>query len=108
MGQQGELTVDQAHRGYTLATDENGFASPNPLFMKYTPNDCGAFVGQDAYGYRSIADFVAAASQIQSGEAVPDDYAGQLATIDDTLLVTEILAAGRKSLDSGLPVDVHA
>ncbi len=107
MGQEGELTVDQAHRGYSLATDQGGLASPNPLFMKYTPDASGAFVGQGAYGYRSIADFVVAASRIQAGEAIPADYKGRLATIDETLLVTKILAAGRESLDSGLPVDIE-
>ena len=72
--QKGEVSVDQAHRGYTAATDGEGheglrlavrdswgwaapfvasaflhaaagFASPNPLFFKYTPDD-GKFVGQ--------------------------------------------------------------
>ena len=39
MGQKGELNVDQAHRGYTVAKDGDGFRSVNPLFMKYTPTD---------------------------------------------------------------------
>ena len=34
MGQSGELRVDQAHRGYTTATDSSGFASLNPLYMR--------------------------------------------------------------------------
>ncbi len=37
MGHQGEINIDQAHRGYSLATDQAGFNSPNPLFMKFTP-----------------------------------------------------------------------
>jgi D-galacturonate reductase len=36
---QGEVTVDQAHRGYSLATDAEGYRSSNPLFMKYTPTN---------------------------------------------------------------------
>lgn len=39
MGQKGEINVDQAHRGYTVAKDGDGFRSVNPLFMKYTPSD---------------------------------------------------------------------
>lgn len=39
MTQKGEVTVDQAHRGYSMATDDKGYASSNPLFMKYTPLD---------------------------------------------------------------------
>jgi len=38
MGHKGEIRVDQAHRGYETATDENGYSSVNPLFMKYTPD----------------------------------------------------------------------
>lgn len=30
---QGELRVDQAHRGYTTSTDAAGFATLNPLYM---------------------------------------------------------------------------
>lgn len=39
MGQKGEINVDQAHRGYTVAKDGDGFKSVNPLFMKYTPTN---------------------------------------------------------------------
>ena len=34
MGQKGEVSVDQAHRGYSMATDEDGYGSVNPLFWK--------------------------------------------------------------------------
>ncbi|MDA1274626.1 MAG: gfo/Idh/MocA family oxidoreductase, partial [Verrucomicrobia bacterium] len=100
MGHAGEVHVDQAHRGYGLATDENGFTSPNPLFMKYAPDAQGCFAGQNAYGYRSIADFIHAARSIRSGESKPDDWIGKLATARETLPVTAILEAGRRSLDS--------
>jgi D-galacturonate reductase len=101
LGQKGEVQIDQAHRGYTLATDSAGFNSPNPLFMKYTPDAQGYFSGQSGYGYRSIEAFVDAVAQIRSGLARPGDFRGGLATIDDTVLVTAILEAGRRSLDSG-------
>ena len=101
LGQKGEVQIDQAHRGYSLATDAVGFSSPNPLFMKYTPDAQGYFSGQSGYGYRSIEAFVDAVAQVRAGEAVPEDFRGGLATVDDTVLVTAILEAGRRSLDSG-------
>ena len=101
MGHHGEVTVDQAHRGFTVATDQGGFASANPLFMKYEPSSDGRFVGQDGYGYRSIADFVQAACAIRAGVHTEDEYHGELATAKDTVLVTAILEAGRRSLDLG-------
>ncbi len=99
MGHEGEITVDQAHRGYNLASDDNGFASVNPLFMKYTADSQGYFSGQNGYGYRSIEDFVRAAAKIQCGQAKASEFDGILATAKDTLLVTAILEAGRQSLD---------
>ncbi len=101
MGRRGELTVDQAHRGFSTATDDGGFASPNPLFMKYAPDAAGRFAGQSGYGYRSIEDFVLAVSAIARGDAEPKDFNGKLATAQDTLMVTAILEAGRQSLDGG-------
>mmetsp|Transcript_31778 Transcript_31778/g.32027 ORF Transcript_31778/g.32027 Transcript_31778/m.32027 type:complete len:370 (-) Transcript_31778:1308-2417(-) len=47
MGSTGEVTVDQAHRGCTVAVDNQSFASVNPLFMKYTPTN-GKFSGQQS------------------------------------------------------------
>ena len=99
MGHRGEVTVDQAHRGYSIATDDAGFRSANPLFMKYTPDADGHFAGQDGYGYRSIADFVRAARSIRQGESRATDYGGRLAMVEDTVWVTGILEAGRRSLD---------
>ena len=63
----GEVRIDQAHRGYTTSTDAAGFASCNPLFMKYTPAD-GKFAGQNGYGYRGISEFVLAANALNRGE----------------------------------------
>jgi D-galacturonate reductase len=101
LGQKGEVQVDQAHRGYTLATDTGGFSSLNPLFMKYTPDAQGYFAGQSGYGYRSIEAFVDAVQKIRAGLVKPADFRDRLATVDDTILVTAILEAGRLSLDSG-------
>ena len=101
MGHAGEITVDQAHRGYSVATDESGYASPNPLFMKYTPDSEGFFAGQTGYGYRSIEAFVDAVDAIRHGAAAPDDFAGRLATVAGTVATTAIIEAGRRSLDEG-------
>jgi len=100
-GHAGEVNVDQAHRGYALATDRDGFRSPNPLFMKYEPDASGRFAGQSGYGYRSIADFVEAAARVRDGVARPADFSGRLATVQETLLTTAVLEAGRRSLDAG-------
>ncbi len=105
MGHDGEVTVDQAHRGYSVATDDAGFASANPLFMKYEPDADGNFAGQSGYGYRSIEDFVLAAHAIRNDAAQPKHYRGKLATIDDTVLVTAILEGGRRSLDENRIVE---
>ena len=101
MGHDGELQVDQAHRGFTVATDSAGFASANPLFMQYEPDADGYFAGRQAYGYLSIKDFVKAAIDIREGSSRPIDYRGKLATIDEVVWVTAILEAGRRSLDEG-------
>ncbi len=101
MGAKGEVTVDQAHRGYTVATDADGYKSANPLFMKYEPDAGGKFAGRSGYGYRSIEDFVLAARAIRAGEARAEDYRERLATVQDTVWVTAILEAGRRSLDAG-------
>ncbi len=99
MGHHGEINIDQAHRGYSIAKDRDGYSSLNPLFMKYTPDSHGCFAGQSGYGYRSIEDFVEAAECIRSGTAIPGDFSDTLATVDDTICVTAILEAGRRSLD---------
>ncbi|MEM0913066.1 MAG: Gfo/Idh/MocA family oxidoreductase [Planctomycetota bacterium] len=101
MGHAGEVSVDQAHRGYQIATDAEGFRSPNPLFMKYLPNEAGEFAGASGYGYQSIEAFVRAAHSVNDGETGPADWDGKLATARQTLPVTAILEAGRKSLDAG-------
>lgn len=99
MGQDGEIQIDQAHRGYQMATDDAGYSSPNPLFMKYRPNAEGDFAGQAGYGYQSIAAFVAAVRSIHAGKTTAADWEHRLASAKQTLPVTQILEAGRKSLE---------
>ena len=107
MGSGGEINVDQAHRGCTVATDSAGFASVNPLFMKYTPTN-GKFAGQGSYGVRSFENFIDACRAINDGQAQANDYDdGSLATVHTTLQGTAILEAGRRSLDAdGQPMDI--
>ena len=107
MGNQGEITIDQAHRGCTVATDANGFASINPLFMKYTPSN-GYFAGQHCYGVKSFENFIDACATINGGGKSPIDYDdGSLATVHTTMQGTAILEAGRQSLDNdGRPYDI--
>ena len=100
MGHQGEIQVDQAHRGFSLATDADGLASPNPYYMRYTPDALGNFAGQLGYGYRCIESFVAAVAEIRAGRATPRTFDGTLATVHDTPTVTAVLEAGRRSLDA--------
>ena len=84
-----------------MATDDDGYASANPLFMKYTPDAQGRFAGQGGYGYRSFDAFVQAVHAIRRGEHRPSDFTGTLATIEETTTMTAILEAGRRSLDTG-------
>lgn len=84
----GEVRVDQAHRGYEIATDAAGYSTPNPLFMRYQSDRNGNFAGQGSYGYLSIATFLEAVR----GQEV------DLATIERTRSVTAILEAGHQSL----------
>ncbi len=102
------VRVDQAHRGYNMATDDAGYASPNPLFMKYTPDASGRFAGQSGYGYQSIADFVKATASVNAQASTPADWDGRLATAATTAAVTAVLEAGRASLDAGsVPIRIH-
>ncbi len=106
MAHGGEVTVDQAHRGFSVSTDATGYASANPLFMKYTP-DAGKFVGQTGYGYRSIEAFVSAVQAIRAGTATARSFDHSLASIHTTYQTTAVLEAGRRSLDNGgSPVEI--
>lgn len=107
MGHKGELQIDQAHRGYNTSTDLTGYASVNPLFMKYTPSE-GYFAGQQGYGYQSIEGFIDAATTIATSAATPEDFDQILPTATKTLQTTAILQAGRLSLDHhSKPIQVN-
>ncbi|OAJ43769.1 hypothetical protein BDEG_27091 [Batrachochytrium dendrobatidis JEL423] len=100
MGHKGEIRIDQAHRGYEVATDATGYASVNPLFMRYTPDARGYYGGQQGYGHQSIEAWADACLKIKNGDASPQDYTGVLPTIGDTVMVTAVLEAGFKSLQN--------
>ena len=75
--------------------------------MKYTPSESGHFDGQRGYGYISIEKFVDAARSVNDGSSKPSDYdKHELPTIENTVLTTAILNAGRISLDEKRPVDI--
>jgi D-galacturonate reductase len=99
MGHKGEVVVDQAHRGYTVCTDADGFASVNPLYMAYQPGPDGHFNGHGGYGYKSVESFVKAAQEINEGRKKPEDFDRSLPTLRSTAITTAILEAGRRSLD---------
>lgn len=100
MGYKGEVNIDQAHRGYSMSDDVNGYKSINPLFMKYTPNaNDGSFTGQNGYGYKSFEHFIDAVNNINNGIKKVSDYDNSLASICNTYQTTAILEAGRRSLD---------
>lgn len=107
IGHKGEVRVYLAPRGYSLATDESGYSSPTPLFMKYTPDVNGQFAGREGHGYRSIEAFVDAANEVRAGNARPEDLSGKLSTIADTVWVTKILDASSISLDEQRVVDIR-
>ena len=68
--------------------------------MKYSPSESGHFDGQRGYGYISIEKFVDVARSVNGGETQPGDYDKHgLPTIENTVLTTAILNAGRISLD---------
>eukprot|EP00049_Salpingoeca_infusionum_P002839 m.60442 g.60442 ORF g.60442 m.60442 type:complete len:419 (-) comp11819_c0_seq2:2407-3663(-) len=107
MTHNGDINVDQAHRGYTVATEGQAFASVNPLYMSYAPGPEGHFNGHNGYGYKSIEAFVKAVQKINAKKADPASYDGVLPTLKATAVVTVILEAGRRSLDSGETVRIQ-
>ncbi|GMI29545.1 hypothetical protein TrCOL_g1087 [Triparma columacea] len=97
---EGEVNIDQAHRGFTCSTDDKGFASCNPLFMKYTPKN-GKFAGQETYGYKSFSIFIDSCASVNAGETTLADYdKGEFPSVNSTMQGTAILEAGRMSLDN--------
>ncbi|KJA26177.1 hypothetical protein HYPSUDRAFT_37061 [Hypholoma sublateritium FD-334 SS-4] len=107
MAEKGDITVDQAHRGYDLTYDDTGKSWVNPFYMKYSPSESGHFDGQRGYGYISIEKFIDAVRSVNAGRTQPSDYDKHgLPTIANTVLTTAILNAGRISLDEKRPVGI--
>ena len=76
----GEVTADQCHRGYTIASDESGgLLSLNPLYIRNIPDTKGRYCGQAGYGYVSFERFVRAATEINEGKKTPDDFDDDIA-----------------------------
>eukprot|EP01102_Stenamoeba_stenopodia_P021151 TRINITY_DN8445_c0_g1_i1.p1 TRINITY_DN8445_c0_g1~~TRINITY_DN8445_c0_g1_i1.p1 ORF type:complete len:428 (-),score=116.04 TRINITY_DN8445_c0_g1_i1:81-1364(-) len=101
MGHEGEVRIDQAHRGYFFSSDSDGLASVNPLYMKYTPDQHGRFAGQNGYGYQSIEAFVQAVLAVRANKLTVTEALRDLAGLDSTVAVTAILEGGRRSIDNG-------
>lgn len=103
MASNGEIRIDQAKRGYDVASDAVGQMQWfNPFYMKYAPDEAGDFAGQTGYGYISFEKFVDAVAALKDGRKTLDDLdASGLPTLKNTLATGAILEAGRRSLDKG-------
>jgi len=102
LGSEGHINVDQAHRGYTVASNQPGnFRSQNPLFFRYTPDELGRYAGHQCYGHLSFERFVDAVNDIRAGKRTAADCDAFLPTGNTTRQMTAILEAGRLSLDNG-------
>lgn len=97
LGSRGEASIDQAHRGYSIAIDGQ-LRSPNPIYMNGLQGYGTEFSGQSGYGYQVFEHFVRATQEIREERADPDDFDGHLPTLATTASVTAILEAGRQSL----------
>lgn len=108
MASDGEIRVDQAHRGYDFADDNAGQLQwLNPFYMRYAPDEDGNFNGQTGYGYISIEKFVDGCRAVNEGKAKPADLdAKPLPTLKNTIATTAILEAGRRSIDEGREVGI--
>ena len=108
MASEGEIRIDQAKRGYDVASDEVGQIQwVNPFYMRYAPDENGNFGGQTGYGYISFEKFIDAVTALKEGRATLEslDQKG-LPTLRNTLATTAILEAGRKSLDESRAVSI--
>lgn len=104
----GEIRVDQAHRGYDVADDGAGQIQWfNPFYMRYAPDEDGNFNGQTGYGYISLEKFVDGCRAVNEGSAKPEDLdAKGLPTLRNTIATTAILEAGRRSIDEGREIGI--
>ena len=109
MASKGEIRVDQAKRGYDVASDDAGQVQwINPFYMRYAPDEDGNFGGQTGYGYISFEKFVDAVTALKEGGTTLDalDRKG-LPTLANTIVTTAILEAGRRSLDEGRKIAIE-
>jgi len=100
LGTEGEITADQAHRGYHVCTDDDGLASVNPLYMSYLPGPEGHYNGHHGYGFKTPQSFVEACIRLNKGETTLAELDASLPTLKATIATTAILEAGRRSLDA--------
>ncbi|KAL2191225.1 D-galacturonic acid reductase [Thermothelomyces heterothallicus CBS 203.75] len=110
LAKDGEITVNQAKRGYDVAEDAAGqLVWYNPFYMRYAPDEDGNFNGQSGYGYVSFEKFVDGCRAINAGELKPADLdAKGLPTLRNTIATTAILEAGRRSIDENREVRIES
>ncbi|KAK4467197.1 hypothetical protein QBC42DRAFT_2581 [Cladorrhinum samala] len=109
LAKEGEITINQAKRGYDVAEDAAGqLVWYNPFYMRYAPDEDGNFNGQSGYGYVSMEKFVDGCRSINSGDLKPADLdAKGLPTLRNTIATTAILEAGRRSIDENREVRIE-
>ncbi|KAK0664016.1 hypothetical protein QBC41DRAFT_380834 [Cercophora samala] len=109
LARDGEITINQAKRGYDVAEDAAGqLVWYNPFYMRYAPDEDGNFNGQSGYGYVSMEKFVDGCRSVNAGELKPKDLdAKGLPTLRNTIATTAILEAGRRSIDEGREVRIE-
>ena len=97
----GEIRIDQAKRGYDVASDAEGqLMRYNPFYMKYAPDEEGNFNGQTGCGYISFEKFVDAVIALKERRITMEELdARGLPTLKNTIATKAILEAGRRSLD---------
>ncbi|AEO56330.1 D-galacturonic acid reductase [Thermothelomyces thermophilus ATCC 42464] len=110
LARDGEITVNQAKRGYDVAEDAAGqLVWYNPFYMRYAPDEDGNFNGQSGYGYVSFEKFVDGCRAINAGKLKPADLdAKGLPTLRNTIATTAILEAGRRSIDENREVRIES
>jgi D-galacturonate reductase len=75
--------------------------------MNYAPDEEGHFGGQGGYGYVSIEKFIDYCQKRNDNEIEIDEIDSRhLPTIKNTVLVTAILEAGRRSLDQNKSIEL--
>ncbi|KAH6845583.1 hypothetical protein B0I37DRAFT_189146 [Chaetomium sp. MPI-CAGE-AT-0009] len=110
LAKDGEITINQAKRGYDVADDAAGqLVWYNPFYMRYAPDEDGNFNGQSGYGYVSFEKFVDGCRAVNAGELKPADLdAKGLPTLRNTIATTAILEAGRRSIDENREVRIES